>query len=141
MSSEKASKSRGGAGFTIPPPDGLLEGTIVESTLKLVNTFYSFALLCPMQNFQLFESVGFNRSFLQTFLWPGLRATLRRTIATDLTRMSCSVDAAPLGQKRPQDDAVDDADAKKAKTEFQRVKRKKSAILICYNGKGYLGLQ
>ncbi|BES98933.1 tRNA pseudouridine synthase [Nesidiocoris tenuis] len=70
-----------------------------------------------------------------------LRATLRRTIATDLTRMSCSVDAAPLGQKRPQDDAVDDADAKKAKTEFQRVKRKKSAILICYNGKGYLGLQ
>uniref|UniRef100_T1HB86 Pseudouridylate synthase 1 homolog n=1 Tax=Rhodnius prolixus TaxID=13249 RepID=T1HB86_RHOPR len=38
-------------------------------------------------------------------------------------------------------ESVSDVEAKKSRTEYQRIKRRKYASLICYSGTGYLGLQ
>uniref|UniRef100_A0A0A9W1T9 Pseudouridylate synthase 1 homolog n=1 Tax=Lygus hesperus TaxID=30085 RepID=A0A0A9W1T9_LYGHE len=61
-------------------------------------------------------------------------------------RMSATVAAEEspgLPQKRPHEDGdtQEDVQGKKPRPEFQRIKRRKYAVLICYSGQGYLGLQ
>ncbi|XP_014241162.1 tRNA pseudouridine synthase A [Cimex lectularius] len=67
-------------------------------------------------------------------LRPAIRQILRKMI-NGLLEESTN----PL--KRVSEYSLDDSEAKKAKPDFQRVKKWKYAVLLSYSGQGYLGLQ
>ncbi|KAF6200247.1 hypothetical protein GE061_006550 [Apolygus lucorum] len=77
-------------------------------------------------------------SCLLKFLRPALSLRMSTTVVAE--------ESPGLPQKRPHEDGEDkeaegDIQGKKPRSDFQRIKRRKYAVLICYSGQGYLGLQ